>query len=298
MELMKQTAIVTGSTRGIGKETALLLLKKGLNVVISSKSQDNVQNAIQEIHDKFPSKKENILGLKCDVSKHSDVKTLVDATINKFGKIDILVNNAGIVYYKSIMNTTEEEWDKTIDTNLKGTFLFTKEVLPYMIENKSGGIIVNVSSGAGKSGFSNLSSYCASKFGMIGLTESVAKEIIDNNIKVMAICPGGVDTDMIKDMVNDGFNKSNTNFMKPEEVAKKIYDMIVNKKNYYNGQSIEFYNKWINEYLLNLHITLLKSNIYSGSKMGVQCKDSSTMYLAIIIRNQWIVKLKDNQFFH
>jgi len=141
-----------------------------------------------------------------------------------------------------------------------------------MIENKYGGIIVNVSSGAGKSGFSDLSSYCASIFGMIGLTESVAKEIIDNNIKVMAICPGGVDTDMIKDMVNDGFNKSNTNFMKPEEVAKKIYDMIVNKKNYYNGQSIEFYNKWINEYLLILHIQLLKSNTESGSKRDYNIK--------------------------
>ncbi|HET7642654.1 MAG TPA: SDR family NAD(P)-dependent oxidoreductase, partial [Nitrososphaeraceae archaeon] len=153
MNLEKQTAIITGSTRGIGKETALLLLNKGMNVIISSKSQDSVDNALQEIHDKFPSEKENILGLKCDVSKHSDVKTLIDVTINKFGKIDILVNNAGIVYYKSIMNTTEEEWDKTIDTNLKGTFLFLKEILPYMIENKSGGIIVNVSSGAGKSGF-------------------------------------------------------------------------------------------------------------------------------------------------
>ena len=78
---------------------------------------------------------------------------------------------------------------------------------------------------------------------MIGLTESVAKEIIDNNIKVMAIIPGGVDTNIIKDMVNDGFNKSNTNFIKPEEVAKKIYDMISNQKDYYNGQSIEFYNR-------------------------------------------------------
>ena len=234
MNLVKQTeytAIVTGSTRGIGKKTALLLLINGLNVVISSKSQESVDNVIQEIHDKFPSKKENILGLKCDVSKQYDVKSLVDISIKRFGKIDILINNAGIVYYKSIMNTTEEEWDKTIDTNLKGTFLFIKEVLPYMIENKSGGIIVNVSSGAGKSGFSNLSSYCASKFGMIGLTESVAKEIIDYNIKIMAICPGGVDTDMIKDMVNDGFNKSNTNLMKPQQVAKKIYDIIVNKKN-------------------------------------------------------------------
>src|ERR671912_849354 len=193
----KSTAIVTGSTRGIGKETALLLLKNGLNVVISSKSQDNVHNTIQEIHDKFPSKKENVLGLKCDVSKHSDVKTLVDVTINKFGKIDILINNAGIVYYKSIMNTTEEEWDKTIDTNLKGAFLFTKEVLPHMIKNKSGGIIINVSSGAGKSGFANLSSNCASKFGIIGLTESVAKEVAGDNVKVMAICTGGVYTKMI-----------------------------------------------------------------------------------------------------
>jgi len=246
MNLVKQTeytAIVTGSTRGIGKETALLLLKNGLNVVISSKSQDNVHNAIQEIHDKFPAKKENILGLKCDVSNYSDVKSIIDISIKKFGKIDILVNNAGIVYYKSLIYTTEEEWDKTIDTNLKGVFLFTKEVLPHMIENKSGGIIINVSSGAGKSGFANLSSYCTSKFGVIGLTESIAEEAADNNIKVMAICPGGVDTDMIKDMVNDGFNKSNTNFMKPEEVAKKIYDMISNQKDYYNGQSIEFYNQ-------------------------------------------------------
>ena len=223
------TSIVTGSTRGIGKETALLLLKNGMNVIISSRSQENVDNVIQEVYTNFPSKKENILGLKCDVSNYYDVKSLVDKSIKRFGKIDILVNNAGIVYYKSIMNTTEEEWDKTIDTNLKGAFLVTKEVLPHMIKNTRG-IIVNVSSGAGKAGFSNLSSYCASKFGMIGFTESVAKEIIDNNIKVMAICPGGVDTDMIKDMVNDGFNKSNTNFMKPEEVAKKIYDVIVNKK--------------------------------------------------------------------
>ena len=246
MNLVKQTeytAIVTGSTRGIGKETALLLLKNGLNVVISSKSQDNVHNAIQEIHDKFPSKKENILGLKCDVSKHSDVKTLVDVTINKFGKIDILVNNAGIVYFKSLLDTTEEEWDRTIDINLKGAFLFTKEVLQYMIENKSGGIIVNVSSGAGRSGFPNLSSYCASKFGIISITESLAKEVDDSNIKVMAICPGEVDTKMMKDVVNQGFDRSNMKLMKPEEVAKKIYDMIFNQKDYYNGQSIELYNK-------------------------------------------------------
>ena len=238
----KYTAIVTGSTRGIGKETALLLLQKGLNVFISSRSQQSVDNVIQEIHDKFPSKKENVLGLKCDVSKYSNVKSLVDVSVKTFGKIDILVNNAGIVYFKSIMDTTEEEWNKTIDTNLNGVFLFTKEVLPYMIENKSG-VIVNVSSGAGKSGFPNLSAYCASKFGVIGFTESIAKEVADYNVKVMAICPGGVDTKMIDDIVDNGYNLSNRNLMKPEQVAKKIYDMIFNQKDYYNGQLIEFYNK-------------------------------------------------------
>lgn len=239
----QRTALITGSTRGIGKETALLLLQKGLNVIISSSSQQSVDNVIQEIHDKFPSKKENVLGLKCDVTKQSDIKALVDVSVKRFGMIDILVNNAGIVYFKNILDTTEEEWDNTIDINLKGVFLFTKEVLPYMLENKSGGVIVNVSSGAGKSGFANLSAYCASKFGVIGFTESIAKEVDDKNVKVMAICPGGVDTDMIKDIVKEGYNLSNKDLMKPEEVAKKIYDMIFNQKDYYNGQSIEFYNK-------------------------------------------------------
>ncbi len=244
MNLKKQTqrtALITGSTRGIGKETAFLLLQKELNVIISSRSQQSVENVIQEIHDKFPSKKENILGKKCDVSQQSDVKSLLDISIKTFGKIDILVNNAGIVYFKSIMDTTEEEWDNTIDTNLKGIFLFTKEVLPYMLENKSDSIIINVSSGAGKSGFPNLSAYCASKFGVIGFTESIANEVADNNVKVMTICPGGVDTKMIEDIVDNGYNLSNRNLIKPEQVAKKIYDMIINQKNYYNGQSIEFY---------------------------------------------------------
>ena len=246
MDFKKQTqrtALITGSTRGIGKETALLLLQKELNVIISSRSQQSVENVIQEIHDKFPSKKENILGKKCDVSQQSDVKSLLDISIKTFGKIDILVNNAGIVYFKSIMDTTEEEWDNTIDTNLKGIFLFTKEVLPYMLENKSDSIIINVSSGAGKSGFPNLSAYCASKFGVIGFTESIANEVADNNVKVMTICPGGVDTKMIEDIVNNGYTLSNRKLMKPEQVANKIYDMISNQKDYYNGQSVEFYNK-------------------------------------------------------
>ena len=114
-----------------------------------------------------------------------------------------------------------------------------------MIENNSGGTIINVSSGAGKAGFGNEAPYCASKFGVIGFIESVAKEVADKNIKVMAICPGWVDTNMLKYVVNRGFDISaisDMKLLKPEEVAKKIYDMISNQKEYGNGQSIEFYN--------------------------------------------------------
>ena len=238
----QHTAIVTGSTRGIGKETVLLLLKNGMNIIISSSNQENVDNTIKEIYKKFPFKKDNVLGLKCDVSKYYEIKSLVDKTIKRFGRIDILVNNAGIDNYKKILDTTEDEWNKIIDINLKGVFLFTREVLPHMIENKSGGMIINISSIAGKIGIANLSSYCASKFGLIGLTESISKEFVDKNIKVMALCPGGVDTKMMKDVVNQGFDNSLMKLMKPEAVAEKIYDMISNQKKYSNGQSIEYYN--------------------------------------------------------
>jgi len=241
IQKIQYTCIITGSTRGIGKETALLFLKNDMNVIISSRNQKSVDNIIQAVNVKFPSKKGNILGVKCDVSKYSDVKFLVDKTIEKFGRIDILVNNAAIDSYKKIIDTTEEEWNKIIDINLKGVFLFTREVLPHMIENKSGGIIINISSIAGKVGFANLSAYCASKFGLMGFTESVAKEVVEKNIKIMAICPSGVDTEMMKYVVGQGFDNSSMKLMKPEEVAEKIYDMISNQKDYTNGQSIEFY---------------------------------------------------------
>ena len=102
------------------------------------------------------------------------------------------------MFVKKLLDTSEEEWDKTIDTNLKGAFLCTKAVLPSMIQNRSG-VIINVSSGAGKTGFPDLSAYCASKFGMIGLTESLAWEVGNYSIRVMAICPGEVDTKMQED---------------------------------------------------------------------------------------------------
>jgi NAD(P)-dependent dehydrogenase (short-subunit alcohol dehydrogenase family) len=184
------TAIVTGSGRGIGKETAILLAKMGMSVAVCSRSQTEIDETIKEIKGLGAV----VLGMKCDVGVAADVARFIDAAVKQFGGVDVLVNNAGVAILKQLVDTTEQEWDQTLDSNLKSAFLCSRAVLPYMLKQNSG-VIVNVSSGAGKSGFENLSAYCASKFGMMGLTESVAWEI-SGRIRVMAICPGDVDTVM------------------------------------------------------------------------------------------------------
>jgi 3-oxoacyl-[acyl-carrier protein] reductase len=159
-EKAKKTAIITGSSRGIGKETAIILAKKSVNVVICSRTQSEIISAVEEINKLTGSS--SALGIRCDVSISSEVNSLVKSAIEKFGSntIDILVNNAGVAFNTKLIDTSEEEWDQTINSNLKGAFLFTKAVLPYMISNGSG-VILNVNSGAGKAGFSNLAAYCA-----------------------------------------------------------------------------------------------------------------------------------------
>jgi NAD(P)-dependent dehydrogenase (short-subunit alcohol dehydrogenase family) len=226
------TAIVTGSGRGIGRETAILLAKHGVNVVVCSRTQDEIDETVEAIRKINP----GVLGVKCDVSVSSQVDDLVKKTVKKFGGVDILVNNAGIFTVKKLADITEKEWDEILDVNLKGAFLCCKAVLPYMLANNSGAI-VNVSSNAGKVGFDSLSAYCASKFGMMGLTESLAWEVAGHHIKVMAICPGEVATRM-QESDPEYYRANADRMLKPEQVAAKIVDMIFSSK-YQNGQSID-----------------------------------------------------------
>lgn len=237
-----KTAIITGSGMGIGKETAIQLAEHVANVVVCSRTQSEINSVVKEIKN-VNNNQVNVLGLRCDVSVSSDVNFLVQSAVNKFGSetIDMLVNNAGVAFDKKLLDTTEVEWDQTINTNLKGAFLFTKAILPYMINRKSG-TIINVNSGAGKVGFSDLSSYCASKFGLAGLAESLALEVEMYNIRVMTIFLGQVATRMWQAYDYSYYEKNKNKMLSPQKVAAKIVEMIVNVKKYKNGDSVEMYN--------------------------------------------------------
>src|SRR5215216_3139754 len=222
----KKTAIITGSARGIGKETAIILAKKSENVVVCSRTHSEINSTVEEIS-KLTSNT-SVLGIKCDASIPLEVNSLVKSAIEKFGSetIDILVNNAGVA----------------LNRNLKSAFPFAKAVLPYMISRRSG-VILNVNSGAGKVGFINLSAYCASKFGFGGLAESLALEVSEyRNIRVLTIFLGEVATRMWQEYDFSYYQRNKTKMLQPKDVAAKIAEMIFDAKTYKNGDSVEMYN--------------------------------------------------------
>lgn len=191
MRLDDKVAIVTGAGRGIGEAISIRLAREGADVVVCDVNLDSAK----ETAEKIETIGQRSLAIKTDVSKSSDVEKMVNLTLEKFGKIDILVNNAGIVIVKQIVELEEEEWDKVIDVDLKGVFLCSKAVAKVMINQKSGKII-NISSDSGKTGYALFTSYNAAKFGVIGFTQGLAKELAPYGINVNAVCPGIVGTKM------------------------------------------------------------------------------------------------------
>jgi 3-oxoacyl-[acyl-carrier protein] reductase len=235
-----RTAIITGSGRGIGKETAIILARQVKNIVVCSRTKNEINEVVKEIREM--NGHVNVLGQKCEVSISSQVNSLVRSIVDRFGgeSIDILVNNAGVAFDKKLVDTTEDDWDQTINTNLKGAFLITKAISPHMSQRKSG-TILNVNSGAGKTGFSDLSSYCASKFGLAGLAESLSLEVKMYNIRVMTIFLGQVSTRMWQDYDYDYYEKNKDNMLGPKNVAARIVEMILDSQKYKNGDSVEMY---------------------------------------------------------
>ncbi len=186
--ILSKVAIVTGSSRGIGAEIVKTLSKNGYNVVLN---YNKSQNLAEDIAKKFS----NVYTYKADVSDYEEVKNLVDFTINKFKRIDLLVNNAGIDLVKTITDTTTQDFDNIIKTNLYSAFYTSKEACKYMIKQKSGHII-NISSIWGLIGASCEMAYSVSKAGLDAMTKSLAKELGLSNIRVNSIAPGIIDTEM------------------------------------------------------------------------------------------------------
>ena len=198
-ELNHKIAVVTGASRGIGKQIARDLIISGAKVALISRSEKELNIVFQEF-----SKLGETIPLALDIKNIEEVKNAIKTIIDKWGKIDILVNNAGVTSDNLLIKMKESEWDYVIDINLKGTFNCIKSVIPNMLKQRSGKII-NITSVVGISGNAGQSNYCASKAGVIGLTKSIGKEYGVKGINVNAIAPGFIETDMVQDLDSDSF---------------------------------------------------------------------------------------------
>jgi 3-oxoacyl-[acyl-carrier protein] reductase len=194
-KLHGQVAIVTGAAQGMGAESARVLARQGARVVVCDLNGEKAKQVAREIDPAG----EQALGLKTDVADEGDVAALVDATLERFGKIGILVNNAGVLRSTRVEEISAAEWDLVLDANLKGTFFCSKAVLANMKANKYGRII-NMSSSAGRS-VSTLGGahYTTAKAGVLGFTRALAKEMAPFGITANSICPGLIDTEMVRE---------------------------------------------------------------------------------------------------
>ena len=238
-----KTVIVTGGSRGIGAAIVKELAKSGYNIVLDYNKSEEAAKKIQE---ELKEKGINIEIFKADVSKREEVKELVKFTLEKYKNIDVLINNAGIDQIKPFTDITDEDWNKIMQVNLNSVFYCSQEVLENMIHNKKG-CIINISSIWGQIGASCEVHYSSSKAAIDGMTKALAKELGPSNIRVNAVAPGIVDTDMNKNLNKDDLEKIKEEIplgriAKPEEIVKSIKWLIEDE--YVTGQIISVNGGW------------------------------------------------------
>lgn len=214
-----KNALITGAGKGIGKAVALQLAKEGVNVALLARTTTDLETVADEIKT-FGVK---VLVVSADVANIDSVNNAVSVVEQEFGHIDILINNAGIASFGKFLELSPAEWEKIVQVNLFGTYYVTRAALPKMIERQTGDI-VNISSTAGQRGAALTSAYSASKFGVLGLTESLMQEVRKHNIRVTALTPSTIATDMAKDLnLTDGNPEK---VMQPEDFAELIISQL------------------------------------------------------------------------
>ena len=201
MRLKNKTTIITGGGRGIGRAVALGFAKEGAQVIVAARTEKEINVVAEEIRNNGGQS----LAAVCDISNEEDVRNMVNATLDKFGKIDVLINNAGIGNVRPVYGISLEAFEKVLNVNLIGTFLCAKHVWKPM-KSSGKGSIINVSSLGGLKGYPFLSAYCASKWGQIGFTKSCAEEGKSDNIRVNAIAPGKADT-ALRELIKEDKSK-------------------------------------------------------------------------------------------
>lgn len=231
-DLKNKNALITGAGKGIGKAIALALAKEGVNIILVARTQEEIDSVAAKVR----SLRVKALAITADVADINSVNAAVTKALAKFGTIDILINNAGIAAFGKFLELEPTDWERIIQVNLMGTYYMTRAVLPNMIERQTGDII-NISSTAGLSGNALTSAYSASKFAVLGLTESLMQEVRKHNIRVTALTPSTVATDMAKELnLTDG---NPDKVMQAEDMAELIIAQLkLNRRVFIKNSSI------------------------------------------------------------
>jgi 3-oxoacyl-[acyl-carrier protein] reductase len=239
MRLAGKVSIVTGAARGIGLATALKFAREGALVALCDVDQAAVDGAVEEVRQAGG----EALGFVVDVTRPATIRAMVDAVMQKYGRIDVLVNNAGIVQDAQLLKMSEVQFDNVIDVNLKGTYNCTKAVADIMVQQGSG-VILNASSIVGIHGNFGQTNYAASKFGVIGMVKTWARELGRKGVRANAVCPGFVETTILSSIPEKVLDAMRARvplgrLAKPEEIANTYAFLASDEASYINGAVIE-----------------------------------------------------------